>query len=400
MTDITTTTLSNSVRAQYHDRYIKGAKLRRLYDQFAEELPKETNNFMGTSYKLDALNPLAPTETTISETSDITPQGMSDTYATVTPTSFGDGIRFSELLDASAYTNFNDKMGGYYYEVGEAAMASLELLAKKVCLNGTWVRRAAARASLNAGTNDMTWKLLKQDADRLNNAKAPWFVDGNGNMPVAVAHTFVSQDFLNGSSEPLMAVAQYQDKSYLVNGEIGMLAGVRLSFSPFAHVFWGAGTTNTTDVTTTISSAITPGDTTVTLTTVGSLAAGMHLVIGTTETSSTLYPQTEYCEVISVSSSTATIACDGPLGGFKFKHDALTAATNADSAYPILYGGTQSMGKVFASKVHGPFGQILDPEVDGFLKQWIRIGYKFYGNYGIYAQNRLMRREVSSSMDV
>lgn len=396
----TTSSLDNSVRAQYHNRYIEGAKGRRLYDAYAAEMPMEAGeNFLGTSYNVSFLHRIAPSETVISQTADVTPVAMSDSTASVTPTSFGGAVQFSELLKASTFTNFNDKVGGYYGQIGEALMASLELLAKKVALTGSWVNRAAARASLDAGTNVMTYALLLKDAMMLKNAKAPWFVDGNGNNPMAIAHSFVAKDLLAGASEPLLAVAQYQDKSYLVNGEIGMLAGVRLTFSPHAHVFFGAGAANGTDVDTTISAAVAAGDTTVTLTSVGSLAAGQHLTIGTQESSSTFYPTTERVEVVSVNSSTATIVGAGPNGGFMYDHAILSDCHADDDVFPVLYGGPNSLAKVFASNIHGPFGQVIDPEVTGLLKQFISIGYKFYGNYGLIANNRLLRREVASSID-
>jgi len=224
-------------------------------------------------------------------------------------------------------------------------------------------------------------------------------VDGNGNNPMAIMNAAVLNDLLIGASEPLLSIGLYQDKSYLVSGEVGMLAGCRLTSSPFAHVFGGAGAANGTAVTTTISAAVAAGATTCDLTSVGSLAAGMHLNIGSTETSSTLYPTTERVEVVSVASSTATIIGSGPNGGFRFAHPILSVATNADDVYPVVYGGPQSLAKIYASNVHGPNGWIGDPEESGLAKQWVSIAYKFYGNYGIIAQNRIMRREVSAMLD-
>lgn len=398
MTVTTTSIMDNSVRAQYHGKYILGAKMRRLYDIFAMEFPKEAGpDFLATSYNISFLNRLAPSEQTISQTADIVPNALSDATGSITPTSVGDAIQFSELMEISAFTNFNDRVGGYYRVVGDAAMASLELLAKKAALAGSWVVRAAARSSLNAGSNDMTYALLMKDAMMLENAKAPWFVDGP-NKPMAIAHSFVQKDLLTGSNEPLLSVGQYQDKSYLINGEVGMLGGVRLTFSPFAHVFHGAGAANDVNVDTTISAAVSAGDTTVTLTTVGSLAAGQHLTIGTQESSTTLYPTTERVEVVSVSSSTATIVGSGPNGGFQFDHAILSDCHADDDVFPILYGGSESLGKIFSSKI-GPLPKIVEPDESGILDQFISMGYKWYGNYGIIAQNRLLRREVSSSID-
>jgi len=401
MTVTTTSLLDNSVRAQYHDKYIQGAKARRLYDLFAKDFPKEAGeDFLGTSYVLPFLNDLAPAEGTISQTADITPVAMSDSSGSVTPTSVGNAIQFSELLKASTFTNFNSRIGGYYEKVGNNLMESLELLAKKVALTGTWVNRAAARASLDAGSHLMTYALLQKDAMLMVNTKAPMFDNGTiGQRPMAIANSMVSKDLIAGSSEPLLSVAQYQDKSYLINGELGMLAGVRLVFSPWGHIFHGAGIANGTSVETTLNGAVVAGDTTCTLTAVGSLAAGMHLTVGTLEASSTLYPTTERVEVASVSGSVATIIGSGPNGGFRFAHADLSVADNSDDVATVLYGGPESLGKIYASSVHGPMGKIIDPDVTGLLDQFISMGFKFYGNYGIIAQNRLLRREVALGID-
>lgn len=401
MTVTTPTQLDNIVRAQYHDKAIQGYKVRRLYDGYAMPMPKEDENFLGTSYNVSFMHSLAPTETVISQVSDINPQAMTDSTASVTPTSFADAIQFSELMKAEAYTNLNGKGGDAYFAVGQAMTESLEVLAKKVALAGSWVRRSTARASLDAGTatHNMSYAVLLNDMTLLQGAKAPWFVDGNGNHPMAIMSPAAYNDLLIGSSEPLLSVALYQDKSLLMSGEAGMLAGCRLTVSPFAHVFGGAGAANGTAVSTTLNGAVAAGDTSCTLTSVGSLAAGMHLNVGSTETAATLYPTTERVEVVGVSGSVATIVGSGPNGGFRFAHATLSTATNADDVYPVLYGGPQSLAKIFASNIHGPNGWIGDPQETGLADQWISIAYKFYGNYGIIAQNRLMRREVSAKID-
>ena len=401
MTVTTPTQLDNIVRAQYHDKAIQGYKVRRLYDALAMDMPKEDANFLGTSYNVSFMHALQPTETVISQVADINPQAMSDSTASVTPTSFADAIQFSELMKAEAYTNLNGKGGDAYFAVGQAMTESLEVLAKKVALAGSWVRRGAARASLDAGTatHNMSYAVLLNDMALLKGAKAPWFVDGNGNNPMAIMNPRVINDLLIGASEPLLSISLYQDKGYLVSGEVGMLAGCRITANENAHVFGGAGAANGTAVSTTISAAVAAGATTCTLTVVGSLAAGMHLTVGSIETAGTLYPTTERVEVVSVSGSDATIVGSGPNGGFRFAHAALSTATNADDVYPVIYGGPQSMAKVYASNIHGPNGWIGDPEESGLAKQWVSIAYKFYGNYGIIAQNRIMRREVSAKID-
>jgi hypothetical protein len=83
----------------------------------------------------------------------------------------------------------------------------------------------------------------------------------------------------------------------------------------------------------------------------------------------------------------------------RFPHAATTSyALNADSVYPVAYGGPMSLVKVFAGDV-GEFGQLVGPLYDGLANQWQSLAWKFYGGYGRVSENQIVRGEYSSSLD-
>jgi len=111
MTITTTSVLSNAVGTRYSQRYLRAAKEKRLYDQLAGNLMSapqyeiEKRRGMGTTYTFNFASDMAPGTTAISETADITPQTLVDATSTITPTSLGEALKWSEMLDLQAYTD-------------------------------------------------------------------------------------------------------------------------------------------------------------------------------------------------------------------------------------------------------------------------------------------------------
>jgi hypothetical protein len=57
-----------------------------------------------------------------------------------------------------------------------------------------------------------------------------------------------------------------------------------------------------------------------------------------------------------------------------------------------------SLAKVYATEV-GEFGEVVGPLRQGFVEQWVSLGWKWYGQYGRISENWLARGEYSASMD-
>jgi hypothetical protein len=129
------------------------------------------------------------------------------------------------------------------------------------------------------------------------------------------------------------------------------------------------------------------------------MGANQWWTLGTEETASTHYPKNERIWIVSYTTSVVTFVGEGANGGLRFDHPITDVCRNAYSVYPIVFGGPQSLAKVYQPEI-GEFGMVVGPKVDGLLDQFVSLGWKFYGGYGRIAENRLIRAEVSSSIDV
>lgn len=405
MANQTTSNLTNSITNIYKGKYLQGAKAVRLYDQFATPYTeigadgKTMDQLMqGTAVYVPFLSDMTPGTSAISQTTDVTPQTLTDALASVTHTSRGEALQWSQQLTIEAYTDYT---ASAYEKVGMNAMETIESLAIEAALAGSWVERAAARASLDAGTaahraSDAIFR--KYDA-MLQMLRAPGYEMEDGSTVWSAAmHPFVFHDI--SESGNVEAIGNLAQPGIHLNWELGQIGRFRLLSSPYAKVFGAAGADNGTNVATTLNgdvnalatSFVTAADV------ASSVAAGLFWWVGTEETGSTFYHTNEPVKPLSASTTTITVLGTGPNGGLRFTHAAGSAVRNADSVYTILFGGPQSLTKVFATDV-GEYGMTVGPKQTGLLDQFNSLGWKFYGGYGRISEHRLLRYECSTSYE-
>lgn len=395
----TTASLPLATRGRYMDKYLQAAQERQIYEQFCYPISQDKDMLQkSTSVTVPFLSGMDIKDQQISESVDIELQDLDDASASISPTSRGDGIQDSEKLLLTAYTDYAARR---HQIVGDNLMATLESVAIETALNGTLVHRAAARASLDAGTagHRLSDSVFFQIANKLKEFRCPAAMTDDG-MKIAsgwmaVMHPDAYYDLLTGGN--VLAAAQYQNLNLLYNDEVGEINGFRIVNSPFAKVFGGAGADNGTAAAYVLTTDSDRLDTSLAITTATNVAVGRYLTVGTEETGSTFYPNNERVEHIS-GTTTSVIQGSGVNGGMRFSHAAGEAVRNADSVYPVLFGGPMSVAKVYASEV-GEFGEIVGPKKDGRLDQFVSLGWKWYGGYGVINQNWLVRGEFSSSLD-
>jgi hypothetical protein len=398
----TTSNLADSIRTQYESDYIGAAMVARLYDQLAAPIPGISMDeaIKGSSVQVPFLSGMTPGVTALSQTADVTPQVLFDAVASVTPTSRGEALQWSESLDIQAYTNYGSER---FKKLGQNLTESIELLAQAAACQGTWVERAVARASLDAGTasHRASDAIFRRFQGMMLTLKVPGFTasDGSANVWSAIMHPFVYHDICESGN--VDSIGMYQDAGIHLNFELGKLGPFRLVVSPFAKVFGGAGADNGTSVATTLNGATEPlADNITANDSLANYASGLLWTIGTEETdSTTFYPTNERVKMVSNPSTYhAHILGEGENGGLRFAHANAEAVRNADSAYTIVFGGPNSLVKVFAPSV-GEFGQTIGPKKSGLLEQFASIGWKFYGNYARLTDNRIVRFECSTSYE-
>lgn len=396
----TTSNLSNAVTTRYTTRYQRGAEMVRLYDQLATpvgapQFELETRRGLGSTYTFNFLSDMTPGSLAISEVADIAPQVLRDATSTITPTSRGEAMKWSQLLDLSAYTDY---VADRSEILGRNMMETVDNQAKAAALQGNFVSRTVARASLDAGTTTHNWSeaAIWAAMSTAEAMKCPPFVDASGRkMHLAIAHSDAYYDLFHGGN--VVSAAIYQDKNILFNGELGEIANCKLIISPIAKVFGAAGAANGTSAAYTTSAAAKALDLTIGVTTGTNNTSGRFCLVGTIETANTHYDDNERVKVVS-GTTTATIIGQGANGGLRFDHAAGVNFDNHDSVYPVAYGSPSSLVKVYANEV-GEFGEVVGPMKEGVAEQWTTMAWKWFGGYGRMAENYIIRGEYSSSLD-
>lgn len=392
--------LTNAITTRYTSKYQRAAEVVRLYDQLATpvgapQFELESRRGLGSSYTFNFISDMSPATQTVSEDSDIATQTLIDATATLTPSSLADGLKWSQLVDLSAYTDY---VAARAEVLGRNAMESIDNKAKAAALQGNLVSRAVARASLDAGTAAHTWteSAIWAAMSTAESLKCPSFVDFRGRrMYMAIAHPDAYYDLFHGGN--VVSAAIYQDKGILLNGELGEIANCKLVISPSAKVFGAAGAANGTSAAYTTTAASSALDKTLAVATGTNLSAGRFFLVGTIETANTHYDDNERVKWVS-GTTTATIVGQGANGGLRFGHASGVAADNHDSVYPVAYGSPNSLVKVYANEV-GEFGEMVGPLKTGTVEQWTSMGWKWFGAYGRMAENYIIRGEYSSSLD-
>lgn len=395
----TTSNLTNPVGTRYTTAYLEPIGLERFYDQFAMEVDApqfqlENRKGLGTTYTFHFLSDMTPGSTAISETTDVVPQVLRDATSTISTTSRGEALKWSQLLDLQVYTNYVAERAKI---LGRNWVETVDNQAKAAVLQGNLVIRAAARASLDAGTagHTLTSSSFHQAATLAQQLRMPSMTNSNGEKRgLAGAHTDVFYDMINSNN--ILSVALYQDKEILFNGEIGIFAGFKIIASPWAKIFLGAGADNASNADTTLNGAVNALALTAVVASSSNISVGRTLAIGTEETGNTHYDTNEPVKWVS-GTTTITVTGTASNGGLRFDHASGESVRNADNVYPVVYGNANSAVKVYATET-GPYGKLVGPDFDGILKQWQYIGYKWYGGYGRPAENYLLRGEYSSAL--
>jgi N4-gp56 family major capsid protein len=397
----TTSNLSSSIRTLYSGRYLRGAQRQRLYDQLAAPVGQvgvEKSARLGNTLQVNFLSALTPGVTAISETTDVTPQTFREATTTVSPTSRGEAIQFSEELTMDVFTDFT---AAAYEAVGENQMESVEVLAIASALAGGLKLSPAgtARASLDAGTTHCLTEAAMGEAEVfLRSLKCPGFVEGSTSSWFAIMHPANFHDVRRQGN--VVSIAQYQQGNIILSSELGRLGAFRFIVSPFAKVFGGAGIDNATNVATTLAAAANKLAVTIEVADATGITTGDWLTIGTEETANTFYPTNERVRVSGayVSGTTIDIIGEGPNGGLRYDHDSGAAVRNADSVYPVVYGGPMSMAKLYDSAT-GEFGTTVGPKTTGLLDQFNSLGWKFFGGYGRWVESWIIRGEYSTNLE-
>lgn len=415
MPQTTTSPSINSIIARYNESFLEGAKVPMLYSQSALDYTNFTPG-MSMEELMRASTVYVPVQSgmsvgtaTLSQTSDLTPQSVYDANISITKTSRGEALQFSQQLKIEAYDQFT---ANFYRIIGENCMETIEALAISVGLAGTFYDRAAARSSLDAGTSahNASDTVFRRAAGLFASMRTPGWEGENGQEWACYMHPWVSHDIQEGGK--VVYVGEYQNANIILNWELGKIGRFKIIESPYAKVFFGAGANHDTNQDSTVGTASTPLATTLVtaadLST--SIAKGRLYNVGTLETSTTYYPMNEQFRALSAATTTITLNGQAANGGLKYAHAAGETVNNDDSVYTMLFAGPQSLVQIYATDPQNgdpdarpvpgvPGAAIVGPLKTGLAHQWDSLAWKYWGNFGLVAQKYLYRYECSVSYE-
>lgn len=364
------------------------------YDSLVEVQSTNATN-RGTSVTFTIASDLAEASTALTETSDVTPVAMSDSYVTVTPLEYGNAVQLTSKLGATAFMEVNPIAANV---VGWNAGISTDAIARTAAGSGTNVAYAAGttRAGL-AKTNTLTGDMVRKSVANLRKNNVPTF---NG-MYKGLIHPDVSYDFRGATggtnwSDPHV----YSDPSGIFNGVIGNFQGVQFMETPRAPFFADGGTNSYTISTITVSSN------TATLTTSAAhgLVVGDTLTIsGATATSGTgstsqVGFNAQFTILTVPSTTTMTVDITGKTSTCN-AGTSLSLVVSSVDVYGTLVMGRQALAKAFSTG--GGYGEqaiIVDVPVIDTLRRFTGVGWKHFVGYAPFRQAALYRIESASSI--
>ena len=363
------------------------------YDALVEVQSTNATN-RGTSVQFTIASDLVEATTALTETSDITPVAMSDSYVVVTPLEYGNAVQLTAKLGATAFMEVNPIAANV---VGWNAGISTDGIARNAAGSGTNVAYTAGstRAGL-AKTNILTGNDVRKAVASLRKNNVPTF---NG-MYKGLIHPDVSYDFRGQTggtnwSDPHV----YSDPSGIYNGVIGNFQGVQFMETPRAPFFSDGGTNSFTVSTIAVSGSVA----TITTSAAHGLAVGDTLTIsGATATSGTgSTSQVGFNAQFTIATVPSTTTLTVSVAGLSNVNPgtSLTLVVSAVDVYGTLVMGRQALAKAFSTG--GGYGEqaiIVDVPVIDTLRRFTGIGWKHFVGYAPFRQAALYRIESGSSI--
>ena len=363
------------------------------YDALVEVQSTNATN-RGVSVQFTIASDLSEATTALTETSDITPVSMSDSYVVVTPLEYGNAVQLTSKLGATAFMEVNPIAANI---VGWNAGISTDGIARAAAGAGTNVAYTSGttRAGL-AKTNTITGSDVRKAVASLRKNNVPTF---NG-LYKGLIHPDASYDFRGATggtnwSDPHV----YSDPSGIYNGVIGNFQGVQFMETPRAPLFSDGGTNSYTISTIAVATSVA----TLTTSAAHGLAVGDTLTIsGATATSGTgSTDQTGFNRQFVVATVPTTTTLTVSVAGLSNVNagTSLSLVVSAVDVYGTLVMGRQALAKAFSTG--GGYGEqaiIVDVPVIDTLRRFTGIGWKHFVGYSVFRQAALYRIESGSSI--
>jgi N4-gp56 family major capsid protein len=398
-----TAALVNEIKPDYHSAYLIAAQSMLFFDQLT--YPRSTTqNRKGASVNFPIVESQQPSTSVLDELADVVPVAMNINEIVATLQEYGNAIQVTRLAASTSYADVYKQAAEINgYNLAE----SLDYIVRSVIGQGQNVvfqNARTARSSLNGLTTSadrMSAPFLSKLMTFASATNMPKYQDG---ALCSVMHPNVFYDLQQDPQT--VAMSQYSHPELLFNGELAMWNGIRIVQASGQKVFWGAGGSAASSLSTTTAAAINVGDTNLKLTSVTNLSVGNILnIIDTAETGNTWANTNEgfYVQAVGTAGAGGTgvtvmaiTAGPGSNGGARYAHSSGATANNNAAAYPTNILGPQSITKGYYEGA-GPYGETTITGPFDVLGRFLNFGWWALLAYQRTRERWLLRGETGSS---
>ena len=365
---ITTSALPDALRVIYSNELEFTSRPTLVYDQPA--FVEDRNDFSakrGQQVIWTIYHQLPPTISPLTENQDVTGGSIQDHQVSFKVQEYGNAIGTSEALDLFSYHGPISNIVRTLLSPNQAL--TMDTLCRnmywyapnRALMDGTlvgaafhsYVGNVTQRAALNTSTGVMTSEVARRSAYNLTVRRVPTM---GGQQPsyMCITHPSVTYDL---RSDPFWKDAQlYQGATRIMNGEEGMIHGVRFIKSDRARIANGGNYTAQT----TLTAAYAAGVNSVVVSSATGLVVGQEITLHNTGVSTTYGgntwvapdgqdPTSEELIIKGISGTTITFTQKTLIA-----HASGDYLTEALDVYPMVFvGGLAAMGK----------GIVVPPEI-------------------------------------
>lgn len=384
-----------------YDRLAYYALRPQLYfDQCADVMP--TNQSMpGNVVQFTIFNDLPAATTPLSETVDVTPVSLSDSVVSLTLQSYGTSVVTTGALRAYSFLTVDEVVAN---ALGYNAGLTIDTLGRYALDKGTQVMYASGSGATTLNTAITTrvgvvagTTIASIDIRAARARLASMNVERFGNLYMGIIHPDIVADLMSESmtnNGGWRSAQIYGNPDAIYNGEVGSYEGVRFLEASRAPIFSGAG----------VAAAYAAGTYTL-----NNVANSVNGTASGTYTGATPVPGSAVTAGTAVLTGVWTI---GTSGGGAFTIISASGTTLATTGtvtsaayytgldvYATLILGKQALAKTW-SKVdgNGPYPMTVPGPIVDRLRRFVPNGWLWYGAYGVFRQQALVRIESSSTL--
>jgi N4-gp56 family major capsid protein len=303
----------------------------------------------GKTVQMAVYEDLEPPTDHLTENLDVTPKTIDDTYVECTIYEEGDVIQSSRWLSVVAYTDYMaaiaKALAKQHARRQDNIVRDAIVFAQQRTIYGGG---GVSRVDLNTTDDKLTFAKFQEAYGMAVTQGIPPLEDGTY---FTIMNSMAMLDIVGW--DEFKYPAMYSRPEVYENGiinkegklpfEVGRLANIRILSHPTGKMFLGAGAP--TQAATSLSADTAAGATSITVADATGLTAGNKIVVGTLESSTTAYPTTEECEIVSVASTTLTVkGCGSEFGnyGLKYAHAAGISVIEAPNVLALPIMGPES----------------------------------------------------------